>query len=119
MAYLFDEFPIFHIQVCSVLDSLERDYRREEDSCGFANSAVHHVIGKYYAQITRPIAIVTSLHVPFIFRRKFNENGRHAATDPSSSGTKRELLKGCCVASVPNCSLSSLVNFFFTGLYFG
>jgi len=100
------------------LDSLERDYRREEDSCGFANSAVHHVIGKYCAQITRPIAIVTSLHVPFIFRRKFNENGRHAATDPSSSGTKGELLEGFCIVLVFYCSLSSLVNFF-TGLHFG
>ncbi|KAI9551891.1 hypothetical protein GHT06_022227 [Daphnia sinensis] len=31
-------------QVCSVLDSLEREYRREEDFCGSANASVNHVI---------------------------------------------------------------------------
>ena len=35
----------FFWQVCSVLDSLEREYRREEDFCGFANSSVNSVLG--------------------------------------------------------------------------
>lgn len=41
-----DEWRIsFLHQVCSVLDSLEREYRREEDFCGSANASVNHVIG--------------------------------------------------------------------------
>jgi hypothetical protein len=75
-------------QVCSVLDSLEREYRREEDFCGSANASVNHVIGIILDHKSNREKIVLTLDCLIRWKRKI---GCHASTDSPPSRTKRKL----------------------------